>query len=125
MTISDNLARFSASVLETVQTRLELLSVETEARLQAYLRYLLCSLIAMVFASIGLLLLLLLVVAYYWDTHHLLALACMAGAFLGFSLCLFAWVKNNLAKQPTFFALSSAELARDVEQLRAAAERQD
>lgn len=125
MTISDSLARFSASVLETVQTRLELFSLETEARLQAYIRYLLCSLIAILFASVGLMLLLLLVIAYYWDTHRLLAIGCMAGAFLGFSLCLFAWVKNSLAKQPPFFALSSAELVRDVEQLRAAAERQD
>lgn len=124
MTISDSLARFSASVLETVQTRLELFSVETEARLQAYIRYLLCSLIAILFASVGLILLLLLVIAYYWDTHRLLAIGCMAGAFLGLALCLFAWVKNSLAMQPKLFALSSAELARDVEQLRAAADRQ-
>lgn len=125
MTISNSLARFSVSVLETLQTRLELLGVETEVRLQAYIRYLLYSLIAILFAGVGLLLLLLLVVAYYWDTHRFLAIACMAGVFLGFSLYLFAWVKNSIAKQPTFFALSSAELARDVEQLRAAADQQD
>lgn len=65
MTISNSLARFSVSVLETLQTRLELLGVETEVRLQAYIRYLLYSLIAILFAGVGLLLLLLLVVAYY------------------------------------------------------------
>jgi uncharacterized membrane protein YqjE len=118
MAITDSLARFSASIIETLQTRLELLSVETEARLALYIKYLLCSLIALFFAGIGVFLLVLLVVAYYWDSHREVAIASLAFTFFGIAAGVIAWFKASLARQPKFLELSIDELGRDAQALR-------
>lgn len=118
MAITDSLARFSASVLETLHTRLSLLSLETEVRMAHYVQFLLWSLIALFFASIAVILCVLLVVVCFWDTHRELAIISMAAAFFILAGGIAIWLKNVRASQPTFLQLSLQELESDINSLR-------
>jgi uncharacterized membrane protein YqjE len=118
MAITDSIARFSATIIETLQTRLELLSVETEETLARYCRYLLCSLIALFFAAMGVLLSVLLIVVFFWDSHREIAILGMAFCSFAIAIGFSWWIRGALAQQPKFLALSIQELKNDVAALR-------
>jgi uncharacterized membrane protein YqjE len=117
MAITDSLARFSASIIATVQTRLELLSLETEESFARYTRHLLLSLIALFFAGIGILLAVLLVLAAFWDTHRTISITCVMAVFFAFAGGLFWYLKTSIAEQPKFLAHTIAELQSDLDVL--------
>jgi uncharacterized membrane protein YqjE len=118
MAITDSIARFSATIIETLQTRLELLSAETEETLARYSRYFFCSLIALFFAALGVLLSVLLIVVFFWDSHRVVAILSLACCSFVIAIGFSWWIKNALAQQPKFLALSIQELKSDVAALR-------
>ncbi len=118
MAIADSLARFSATLIATLQTRLTLLSVETEQSLARYTRHLLLSLIILFFAGIAILLGVLLVLAAFWDSHRYSAIAGMMVGFFLLAGGLFWHLKTSIAQQPEFLALTIAELENDLQALR-------
>ena len=118
MSITDSLARFSASIIETLHTRLELLSAETEESMARTVRYLLLSLVALFFASVGVLLLVLLAVVCFWDTHRELVILSMAFGFFAIAGGILLWIKTAIANQPKFLELTIQELRSDVAALR-------
>jgi uncharacterized membrane protein YqjE len=125
MAITDSLARLSASIIATIQTRLELLSLETEESFARYTRHLLLSLIALFFAGIGVLLAILLILAAFWDSHRTLAITCMMGGFFALAAGLFWHLKTSIAQQPKFLAHTIVELQSDLDALRGRDAKQD
>jgi len=117
MAITDSLARFSASLVATVQTRLELLSLETEESFSRYTRYLLLSLTVLFFAGIGILLAVLLVLASFWDSHRTVAIISMMAVFFALAGGLFWYLKTSIAEQPKFLAHTIEELQSDLNAL--------
>jgi|JI6StandDraft_1071083.scaffolds.fasta_scaffold20429_5 uncharacterized membrane protein YqjE len=117
MSITDSLARFSASLVATLQTRLELVSLETEESVARYTRYLLLSLAVFFFAGLGILLAVLLVLALFWDSHRTVAIVGMMTVFFALAGGLFWYLKTSIARQPKFLAHTIAELQSDLDAL--------
>jgi uncharacterized membrane protein YqjE len=118
MTIVDSLARLAATVLETLHTRLELISVEVEEEMARYSSYLLWSVVALFCAGIAILLAILLVVVLFWDSHREAVLLSLIGVFAGLALYLGWWLRESLRHKPRLLSYSLEELKRDTATLR-------
>ncbi|HQT00543.1 MAG: hypothetical protein B7Y26_09065 [Hydrogenophilales bacterium 16-64-46] len=113
----DSLKALSASLAGIVHTRLALLSndlAEEQARLTVYWAGLLVALFCF---GVGVVLLAMLIVAAFWDTHRLLALGVMGGAFLAAGLGAGAYTLRWNRTRPRPFDASLGELAKDRQQL--------
>ncbi len=118
MAIIDSLARLAATVLETLHTRLELISVEVEEEMARYSSYLLWTVVALFCAGVAVLLAILLVVVLFWDSHREAVLLSLIGAFTGIALYLGWWLRESMRNKPRLLAYSLAELKRDTATLR-------
>jgi uncharacterized membrane protein YqjE len=113
MAITDSLARLAGTLLATLHTRLELISVEIEEELACFSSYLLWSIVALGCAAIAVLLSILLIVALFWDSHRFLVLASLIVIFAGSALGLALWLHAAIRAKPRFLASSLDELQRD------------
>jgi len=99
--------------LQTVQTRLELLTVELQEeklRLSAVaLNIVLCGLLL----GFGLVFLLIFLTVLFWEEHRLLALGVATAACLGGGLLAATNAARELRRGSQLFAASLAELKRD------------
>ncbi|MDP2742644.1 MAG: phage holin family protein [Hydrogenophaga sp.] len=113
-----SLKTLAGTVLELLQLRLELLSVEAQEEVQRLGGLLVYGAVAVTFLSLGLGFLAILITVALWDSHRLLALAVFATLFLSLGgVC--AWLARARALAGTrFFSSSAAELKRDRESLR-------
>lgn len=122
MAIVDSLARLAASVLETLHTRLELISVEVEEEMARYSSYLLWTVVALFCAGIATLLAILLIVVLFWDSHREAVLLSLIAAFAGTALYLGWWLRVSMRNKPRLFGYSLEELKRDTATLRSTPE---
>lgn len=121
--------RFSSSVrglastlLELVQIRLELFSIEAQEEVLRVGALLVYGAVAVAFLSLGVVLLALLITVALWDTHRLLALGIFTGLFLVIG-GVAAWLARERVRSGTYlFSASVEELKQDRESLRAARE---
>lgn len=118
MAIVDSLARLAATVLETLHTRLELISVEVEEEMARYSSYLLWIVVALFCAGIAILLAILLVVVLFWDSHREAVLLSLIGVFAGIAIFLGWWLRESMRNKPRLLAYSLEELKRDTATLR-------
>jgi uncharacterized membrane protein YqjE len=118
MAIVDSLARLAATLLETLHTRLELISVEVEEEMARYSSYLLWSVVAMFCAGVAVLLAILLIVVIFWDSHREGVLLGLIGVFAGLALYLGWWLRDSLRSKPRLLSYSLEELKRDTATLR-------
>lgn len=118
MAIVDSLARLAATVLETLHTRLELISVEVEEEMAHYSSYLLWSVVALFCAGVAILLAILLVVVLFWDSHRVAVLLALIGGFSAIALYLGWWLRVTMRNKPRLLAYSLEELKRDTATLR-------
>lgn len=118
MAIVDSLARLAATVLETLHTRLELISVEVEEEMARYSSYLLWSVVALFCAAVAALLAVLLIVVLFWDSHREAVLLTLIGVFAGIAAYLGWWLRESLRNKPRLLAYSLDELKRDTATLR-------
>lgn len=116
--LTASLKTLAGTVLELLQLRLELLSVEAQEEVQRLGGLLVYGAVAVTFLSLGLGFLAILITVALWDSHRLLALAVFATLFLSLGgVC--AWLARARALAGTrFFSSSAAELKRDRESLR-------
>ena len=117
MAITDSIARLASTIITSIHTRLELISVELEEELARFSTYLLWSLVALASAGIAVLLLILLVVAVFWDTHRFLVLGLLIGLFASTAVGLAYWLRSAIRQKPRLLAHSLAELRRDSDSL--------
>jgi uncharacterized membrane protein YqjE len=118
MAIVDSLARLAATVLETLHTRLELVSIEVEEEMARYSSYLLWIVVALFCAGIAILLAILLIVVLFWDSHREAVLLSLIGVFAGVALYLGWWLRESMRNKPRLLSYSLDELKRDTATLR-------
>jgi len=107
------LRQLGASLLSTVHTRFSLVGIELEEALQGWLSVLAVAFAMLLFGTLGLLVFSLLIVVAYWDTHRLLALGLLSGAYIGVA-AYFAWrLKCALARRMPLLQASLDELEKD------------
>ena len=120
--LSSSLRGLASTVLELVQIRLELLSIEAQEEVLRVGALLVYGAIAVAFLSLGVVLLALLITVALWDTHRLLALGVFTGLFLVMG-GVAAWLARERVRSGTYlYSASVEELRQDREGLRAARE---
>lgn len=119
---SSSLRGLASTILELVQIRLELFSVEAQEEVLRVGALLVYGAVAVAFLSLGVVLLALLITVALWDTHRLLALGVFTGLFL-VSGGVAAWLARERVRSGTYlFSASVEELKQDREGLRAVKE---
>lgn len=109
--------RLLSTALSITQTRIELLTTELQEEIQRAAALLLWSLIALFFASLGVLMLTLTLLIAFWDGPRLLVAGLICGAFFAAALVIGLRVRRVLRSHPGLLAASRAELKRDREAL--------
>lgn len=116
--LAASLKGLTATVLELLQLRLELLSVEAQEEVLRVGGLMVYGAVAVAFISLGLGFLAMLITVALWDTHRLLPLAVFAGLFLGFG-GVAAWLARERVRSGTkLFSATVGELKKDREGLR-------
>ena len=118
MAIVDSLARLAATALETVHTRLELVSVEVEEEMSRYSSYLLWVVVALFCAGIAVLLGILLIVVIFWDSHREAVLLSLIALFASIALYLGWSLRESMRNKPRLLGYTLDELKRDTSTLR-------
>jgi uncharacterized membrane protein YqjE len=113
-----SLRRLCATLIEILQTRLELLATEYEEE-RAWLRSLLVyALVAVFFLAFGTLLLTLFVILLFWDEYRLIAVGGVAFFYLLLGLGAWALLRAKARNRPRFLSSTIAELGKDRAALR-------
>jgi uncharacterized membrane protein YqjE len=116
--LSSSLRGLAATVLELLQLRLELLSVEAQEEVLRVGALLVYGAVAVTFLSLGVVFLALLITVALWDSHRLLALAVFTALFLVLG-GVAAWLARERVRSGTrLFSASVEELRQDREGLR-------
>ena len=116
--LSSSLKGLAATVLELLQLRLELLSVEAQEEVLRVGALLVYGAVAVAFLSLGVVFLALLITVALWDSHRLLALALFTALFLLMG-GVAAWLARERVRSGTrLFSASVEELKQDREGLR-------
>lgn len=113
-----SLRGFSASLVEFLSVRLELVSVEAREEVLRLGELLLFGAIAVILLGLGLTFLAILLTVLLWDNHRLLALAVFAAVFLTLGAVAAFAARARLARGSRLFEASLAELDRDRQSLR-------
>lgn len=116
--LSSSLRGLAATVLELLQLRLELFSVEAQEEVLRVGALLVYGAVAVTFLSLGLAFLAMLITVALWDSHRLLALAIFTTLFLVLG-GIAAWLARQRVQSGTrLFSASVEELRQDREGLR-------
>ncbi|MEK7758792.1 MAG: phage holin family protein [Pseudomonadota bacterium] len=112
-----SLQRLMATLLELLQTRVEIVATEFEEERVRLRELVVFGILTLFFVSVGLTLATLFVVALYWDTHRLAVLGGVALLYLGLGgftgICLY----RRLKSRPRLFSTTLSELEKDRDQL--------
>ncbi|MGE0347749.1 phage holin family protein [Hydrogenophaga sp.] len=116
--LSSSVKGLAATVLELVQLRVELFSIEAQEEVLRVGALLVYGAVAVAFLSLGVVLLALLITVALWDSHRLLALGVFTGLFLLMG-AVAAWLARERVRSGTkLFSASVDELRQDREGLR-------
>lgn len=111
--LADSLRGILDAGLHTVQTRLELLSVEFQEEKLRLTSLLLNVVLCALLAGAGMLFLAAFLTVLWWEDHRLLVLGLATVIFLGAALLTASNAARELRRGSRLFAASLAELARD------------
>jgi uncharacterized membrane protein YqjE len=113
----ESLKGLARTAVELVQTRLDLLSLDVEEAKLRFLSILLAGAVAFFCLSIGLVMGAFWLVVAFWDSHRMMVLGLLTGAFLGGGLLALAVLAWKAKKGPRLFAGTLGELEKDREAL--------
>jgi uncharacterized membrane protein YqjE len=109
--------RLLASLLEMVQTRLEIVSGEFEEERERLQELVVYGLVSLWLISFGVIFLTLLVVVLLWEEHRYAALGAFAALYLGLGAYVLAMLRRKLRERSRLFAATIAELKKDRQSL--------
>jgi len=109
--------RMAATLLDMIQTRLELLSNEIDEERLHFRQVLLYASIALLFFGISIMLLTMFVVVVFWDSQRLLVLASLAGLFFIAGLLMWDALRRLTRKKSKLFSTCLGELNNDRDHL--------
>lgn len=116
--LSASLKGLTSTVLELLQLRLELLSVEAQEEVLRVGGLLVYGAVAVAFLSLGLGFLAMLITVALWDTHRLLPLAVFTGVFIGLGMVAAWFARERVRSGTRLFSATVEELKQDREELR-------
>jgi uncharacterized membrane protein YqjE len=112
-----SITRLGRTALALLRTRLEILATEIE---EERIRFAGLALLVAAIAfcvQVAVLLGVILIVVLLWESHRLITLGVLSGAFLAVGVGLFLWLRHRLRTRPRMFASTLGELAKDDERL--------
>jgi uncharacterized membrane protein YqjE len=112
-----SISRLARTALAVLRTRLEILATEIE---EERIRFAGLALVVAAIAfclQMAVLLGVILMVVLLWESHRLLTLGVLSGAFLVAGVGLFLWLRHRLRTRPRMFASTLGELAKDDERI--------
>lgn len=108
---------FAATLVATVFTRLELLSVDLEEEREHLFSIMLLAIASMFLLGLGVVLAAFLLVVLFWETHRLLVLSILTACFLLIGGGVAAYALHKVRTKPKIFSASLTELNKDHQQL--------
>lgn len=102
-----------ANLIELAHTRLELISVEMEARLLNSRHVMLWSVVALFSASLAMLMFTFTLLIVFWDTHRLLASGVITAFFALLAVAAALVVRHRVRHRPRLLGATISELKRD------------
>lgn len=115
--LSSSLRGLAGTVLELLQLRLELFSVEAQEEVMRVGALLVYGVVAVTFVSLGLAFLAMLITVALWDSHRLLALGIFSALFLSLG-AVAVWLALQRVQSGTrLFSASIEEIRQDREGL--------
>lgn len=108
-----SLRTLMGTLLDLVQTRLELVLTELEEEQQRLKQIALLTVIALFFASLGVIFLTLLVVMLFWDSHRLWVLGGFSLLYLALGVGAGLLLRRQAQSRPRLFSSTLAELSKD------------
>jgi uncharacterized membrane protein YqjE len=106
-----------ANLVALAHTRLELITTEIEEEIQGAVSLLVWTLVALMFAGLGVVMIAILILAVFWDDHRIMAASLLTGAFLlAAAVAAMVAVARVKGRSP-FLSASIEELKRDRESL--------
>jgi uncharacterized membrane protein YqjE len=112
-----SLPRLLATMIEILQTRVEIVANEFEEERERIRELVVFGFFVVFFVNLGLVLLTLFVVILLWDTHRVYAVGGFAVLYLGLGIMAGADVRRRLKARPRLFATTLAELSKDRDHL--------
>jgi uncharacterized membrane protein YqjE len=109
--------RILVTLLSILETRLEIFIIEAGQEKERLLGLLLIGLAAVVCFGFALLMLSLWVIIFFWENYRYIALLGLTGFYCLMGFLLWLKLKQRIAKQPSAFVYTLAELAKDREAL--------
>jgi uncharacterized membrane protein YqjE len=113
-----SLLRLLDSLLEIVQTRIELVASEYEEEREHLRELLLYGMITLFFFGFGVVLLTMFVILLLWDSHGLLVLGGFASAYLVAGVIALIVLLTKIRQRPRIFSATVGELRNDREHLK-------
>lgn len=118
MAISDAVRRIGGTVLDMLQTRLELAAVEIEEESRRLLGYFVLALLALILFGLAMLLVSLAIILVFWDNYRLeaaIGLAILFGAAAGM---IGLKLRSDFSSRPRLLAATVGELNKDINFIR-------
>lgn len=109
--------RLIATLLEILQTRLEIVATEFEEERVRLRELVVFGFLTLFFVSAGLTLVTVFVVSLYWDTHRLAVLGWVALLYLGLGASAAILLRRRLQSRSRLFATTLSELSKDRDRL--------
>jgi uncharacterized membrane protein YqjE len=117
-----SLKTLTLTLVDVVQTRLELLSTDVAEERAHLTTILISAMVALFCLGVGVMLLATFIVVLFWESHRLLTLGVLTAIFLGSGAGLWVVAMHKLRNKPRLFDASISELAKDREQLSSGSE---
>lgn len=112
-----SLKTLTLTLVDVVQTRLELLSSDVAEERAQLTAILMSALVALFCVGVGVVLLAILIVVMFWESHRIVTLSLLTAVFLATGTGLWLLALHKLRNKPRLFDASIGELAKDRDQL--------
>jgi uncharacterized membrane protein YqjE len=118
MAISEAVRRIGCTLLDMLQTRLELAAVEIEEESRRLLGYFVLALLALILFGLAMLLVALAVILVFWDSYRLEAAIGLAALFGVAAGMIGLKLRADFSSRPRLLAATVGELNKDVNFIR-------
>ena len=118
MAISEAVRRIGCTLLDMLQTRLELAAVEIEEESRRLLGYFVLALLALILFGLAMLLVALAVILVFWDSYRLEAAIGLAALFGVAAGMIGLKLRADFSSRPRLLAATVGELKKDINFIR-------
>jgi uncharacterized membrane protein YqjE len=112
-----SLKTLTLTLVDVVQTRLELLSTDVAEERVRLTTVLISAMVALFCIGVGVVLLAILIVVVFWDSYRVVTLGLLTAIFLASGAGLWGLAMHKLRSKPRLFDASISELAKDRDEL--------